>query len=81
MGFIIFVIIAIAVIALLYYIASLLPSQSETRGLRGERKAFSILKELPDEYYIWNDIVLQYTGCQERFCVKTAQKKDFSPKI
>ena len=62
MEFIILVIIAIAVIALLYYIASLLPSQSESRGLRGERKVFSILKELPDEYYIWNDIVLQRNG-------------------
>lgn len=62
MEFIIFVIISIAIIALLYYIASLLPSQSETRGLIGERKVFSILKELPDEYYIWNDIVLQRNG-------------------
>ena len=62
MEFIIIVTIAIAVVSLLYYIASLLPSQSETRGLRGERKVFSILKELPDEYYIWNDIVLQRNG-------------------
>ena len=62
MELIIIVIIAIAVVALLYYIASLLPSQSETRGLRGERMVFSILKELPDEYYIWNDIVLQRNG-------------------
>ena len=45
-----------------YYTTSLLPSQSETRGLRGERKVFSILKELPDEYYIWNNIVLQRNG-------------------
>ena len=61
MEFFIIVIIAIAVFALLY-IASLLPSQSQARGLRGERKVFSVLKKLPDEYYIWNDIVLQRNG-------------------
>ncbi|MBR1463254.1 MAG: NERD domain-containing protein [Prevotella sp.] len=59
---ILFPILAIAIVVGLYYLAKLLPSQAEYRGRRGEQRVFSILKQLPDEYYIWNDIVLQRNG-------------------
>ena len=55
-------ILAIAIVVGLYFLAKLLPSQAEYRGRRGEKCVFSILKQLPDEYYIWNDIVLQRNG-------------------
>ena len=59
---ILFPILAIAIIVALFYLAKLLPSQSEYRGKRGEQRVFSILKQLPDEYYVWNDIVIQRNG-------------------
>ena len=46
----------------LFYFAKFLPNQAEYRGRRGEQKVFSILKKLPDEYYLLNDIVLQRNG-------------------
>ena len=57
-----FILIAVAVVAGLFFLAKLLPSQAEYRGKRGEQRIFSILKRLPDEYYIWNDIVIQRNG-------------------
>lgn len=58
----VFLFFAIAIIALLFIIGSFIPSQNESRGKRGEKIVFSILKELPDDYYIWNDIILQRNG-------------------
>lgn len=57
-----FIMIAVGVVVVVYLLARLLPSQAEYRGKRGEQRVFSILKRLPDEYYIWNDIVLQRNG-------------------
>jgi hypothetical protein len=57
-----FILIAVAVVAGLFFLAKLLPSQAEYRGKRGEQRIFSILKRLPDEYYSWNDIVIQRNG-------------------
>lgn len=57
-----FIMIAVAVVVAVYFLAKLLPSQAEYRGKHGEQRVFSILKRLPDEYYIWNDIVLQRNG-------------------
>lgn len=59
---IIFPILAIAIVVALFYLAKLLPSQAEYRGKRGEQRVFSILKQLPDEYYVCNDIVIQRNG-------------------
>lgn len=58
-----FSILAIAiVVGILFYCMKFMPSQAEYRGRRGEQKVFSILKKLPDEYYLLNDIVLQRNG-------------------
>lgn len=62
MEFFIFLILAVAVVAVLFLIAWFLPSENEMRGMRGEKTVFSILKKLPDEYYIWNDVVIQRNG-------------------
>ena len=50
------------VVGWLFYFAKFLPSQAEYRGRLGEQKVCSILKKLPAEYYLWNDIVLQRNG-------------------
>ena len=50
------------VVGWLFYFAKFLPSQAEYRGRLGEQKVCSILKKLPAEYYLWNDIVLQCNG-------------------
>ena len=58
-----FTILAVAiVVGRLFYFAKYLPSQAEYRGRLGEQKVCSILKKLPAEYYLWNDIVLQRNG-------------------
>lgn len=59
---ILFLILAIAVIVGIYFLTRFLPSQAEYRGRRGEQCIFSILKQLPDEYYTGNDIVIQRNG-------------------
>lgn len=59
---ILFSILAVAIVVALFYFATLMPNQAEWRGKRGEQQVCSILMQLPDEYYIWNDIVLQRNG-------------------
>ena len=62
MELLIFLVLTIAIIVALFYFAKFVPSQAEYHGRQGEQWVFSILKQLPDDYYIWNDIVLQRNG-------------------
>lgn len=57
-----YLIFPIAIIATIFYFARFLPNQAEYRGKRGEEKVRIILEQLPDEYFLWNDIVLQRNG-------------------
>lgn len=59
---VLFLLIAVAVGVAIYFLVKLLPSQAEYLGWHGEQQVFSILNKLPDEYFIWNDIVLQRNG-------------------
>lgn len=62
MEILIWLLVAIAIIVAVYFIANLTSGQAEYRGWKGEKKVFSILKRLSDDYYVWNDIVLQQNG-------------------
>lgn len=63
MEMVLFPILVIAiVVGWLIYFAKFSPSKAEYRGWRGEQKICSILEKLPDEYFLWNDIVLQRNG-------------------
>lgn len=55
-------ILVIAIILAFLYFATFLPSQAKFRGMLGEHTVAYYLNKLPEDYYLWNDIVLQQNG-------------------
>lgn len=59
---IIFIIVGIVIIVAWTIYVFFSPSEAESRGKRGEEIVASILMQLPYEYYLWNDIIIQRDG-------------------